>query len=64
VEPFPLSIIKEEFYAFDESYLSDYCRFMTLIVSMTSLNEVENEFDMKVEFEFCGGDCLMVPALQ
>ena len=28
---------------------------MTLIVSMTPLNEVENEFDMKVEFDFCEG---------
>ena len=48
VEPLRLDIIKEEPHATNESCLSDCCRFMNFVVSMTPLNEVENEFDMKV----------------
>ena len=53
VEPLSLSIVKDEAYGIDESYLSYYCRFMTLMLPMPPLSGVKCDLDMVVEVDFC-----------
>jgi len=55
VKPFSPSIINYKPYSIDKGYLSDCCRFVTLILFMPPLNRVEKKFNMNVEFDFCEG---------
>jgi len=49
------SIVKGEPYAIDEGYLSDLCRFVTLIMmSMPPMSGVECNMDVDVEMTFKG----------
>jgi len=55
VEHSPPSIVKDESYAFDEVYLSHYCRFTQLVWFMPPLGGVEIDLDLEVKFRVCDG---------
>ena len=55
VKLLPLSLVKDKHYSFDECYLSYYCRFMTLLVSMHPLSGVKRDMHVELDFDFCEG---------
>jgi len=46
------SIVEDDPYVVDEGYLSDYHRFLTLLMSMPPMSGGEHELDMEVGIEF------------
>jgi len=52
---FPSSIVEDEPYAIDETYLSFCYRFTILLMSMPSMSGGEHELDVDVEIDFEGG---------
>jgi len=55
VENLPLSIVKDKHYAFNDTYLSDYCMFARVLMSLPPLDGVKNDFYLGVEFDCCDG---------
>jgi len=55
VESMPPSIVKGKPYAVDEGYLSDLCKFVSLMTSMPPMSEVERDMDVDIEIAFEGG---------
>jgi len=51
VDSLPPSVVEDEIYAVDEGYLSDCCRFITLLMSMTLISGGEHELDVEVGIE-------------
>jgi len=52
VESMPSSIIKDEPYAVDEGYLSELCRFMTLMISMPPISVIGSDMDVDFGIAF------------
>ena len=48
VESMPPSIVNGEPCAIDEGYLSDLCRFMTLMMSMAPISGVQRDMDVSM----------------
>ena len=46
------SIINDNPYAFDEGYLSDYCRFSQVLLSLPTMDDVKNNLDLEVKNVF------------
>jgi len=52
VDSLPLSIIEDKHYTIDEGYVSDCCRFITLMMSMPLMSGGARELDVDVELDF------------
>ena len=55
MEYFSPSIVKGEPYAVDEDYLSDLCRLVTLMMSMSPMSGVYCDMDVEIGITFKGG---------
>jgi len=49
------SIVKGEPYTIDKGYLSDLCRFVTLMMFMPPMSGVKCDMDVKIDIAFEGG---------
>jgi len=52
VENFPPGIVKDKPYAFNKGYLSDYCRFVRMLLSLPPSRGVESDIHLGVEFGY------------
>jgi len=55
MDSLPPSIVKDKPYAIDEGYLSEFCRFMTILMYVPPMNGGEHKLHVNVEIEFEGG---------
>ena len=55
VENFSPSIVKDKSCAFDEDYLSDYCRFTQVLLSLPPMGDVKIDLDLEAMFSCCDG---------
>jgi len=52
--PTPPSIPEIEAYAYNESSISDYCRFPQVVLSLPPIEGVHLEFDLGIEYDVNG----------